>query len=74
MIMRRGAGLGLLNIMLGMAAAVGLSRFISTLLYGVTPLDLSTFVVAAAVVAISLPARRAACVDPAKVLRTPLPS
>src|SRR5579864_2337100 len=77
MIVRRGAGLGLLGVMLGMAAAIGLTRFISTLLYGVTPLDPSTFVVtaagllAAAVVASWLPARRAARVDPAKVLRTP---
>jgi len=77
MIVRRGAGLGLLGVMLGMAAAIGLTRFISTLLYGVTPLDPLTLVVtatgllAAAVVASWLPARRAARVDPAKVLRTP---
>jgi ABC-type antimicrobial peptide transport system permease subunit len=77
MIVRRGAGLGLVGVTLGMAGATGLTRFISTLLYGVTPLDLSTFVLtaagllAAAVLASWLPARRAARVDPANVLRAP---
>jgi predicted permease len=77
MIVRRGAGLGLVGVTLGMAGAAGLTRFISTLLYGVTPLDPSTFVVtatgllAAAVLASWLPARRAARVDPANVLRSP---
>jgi putative ABC transport system permease protein len=77
MIVRRGAGLGLVGVTLGLAGATGLTRFISTLLYGVTPLDLSTFVLTAAgllaatVLASWLPARRAARVDPANVLRAP---
>lgn len=77
MIVRRGTDLALVGVILGLAGAVGLTRFIATVLYVVTPLDPSTFVVtaagllAAAVLASWLPARRAARVDPATVLRAP---
>ncbi len=60
---------------LGLAAATGLSRLMSSLLFGVSPLDPVTFaatpaiLVATAVAASYLPARRAARVDPAETLR-----
>lgn len=59
----------------GVAMAVGLTRWISALLYGVSPVDPLTFaavtvaVAATALVASSLPARRAACMNPVTALR-----
>jgi predicted permease len=59
----------------GLLAAVGLTRFMKTLLFGISPLDPLTFaavplVLAVAVVAATyLPARRAASVDPVEVLK-----
>ena len=59
----------------GVAAAALVSRILSGLLIGVSPLDLPTFVAAAAVVAMSallttwIPARRAAAANPAVELR-----
>ncbi|HSL82300.1 MAG TPA: hypothetical protein VLF66_05955, partial [Thermoanaerobaculia bacterium] len=59
----------------GLAAAVGLTRLMSALLYGVAPLDPATFVaggVGAALLALAaswFPARRAARVDPVETLQ-----
>jgi ABC-type antimicrobial peptide transport system permease subunit len=59
----------------GLAAAAGVGRLLRSLLVGVAPLDPLTLVVAAlalvgaAGLAAFLPARRAALVDPAAVLR-----
>ncbi|MGA7522301.1 MAG: ABC transporter permease [Acidobacteriaceae bacterium] len=61
--------------LIGLASAAFLTEAMSTLLFGISPLDPVTWVtvplilVAAAVIASYLPARRAAAVDPAKVLR-----
>ena len=61
--------------LIGLAAAALLTESMSTLLFGVTPLDPVTWatvpfiLVGAAVLASYLPARRAASVDPANVLR-----
>jgi predicted permease len=72
---RQGALLACLGSILGVASAVGLSRWISSLLFGVTALDLTTYVAsglvvcAAAIVASYLPARRAASVNPVESLR-----
>ncbi|MBO0800528.1 MAG: FtsX-like permease family protein, partial [Blastocatellia bacterium] len=58
----------------GMAAAMGLSRWISSLLFGVTALDPFTYVAsglivsAAALIAIYIPARRALSVNPMESL------
>jgi predicted permease len=66
------AGLGLA---LGIAGALALSRVLSTLLFGVSARDLTTFLFAptvlalVALVACYIPAFRATRVDPAKVLR-----
>jgi ABC-type antimicrobial peptide transport system permease subunit len=65
-------GLGLLA---GLGAALGASRLLRSLLYGVSPLDVGTyvgvaaFVAGVALVASWLPARRAARVDPLVALR-----
>ncbi len=59
----------------GVVAAVGLTRFLQSLLYGVTALDPGTFaastvtLVAVAGVAACLPAYRASRIDPAVVMR-----
>jgi len=67
------AGVG---VVIGLGAAAGLTRLMSSLLYGITPLDPVTYVavplvlVAATVLASYLPARRAASVEPVEALRT----
>jgi ABC-type antimicrobial peptide transport system permease subunit len=59
----------------GLMAAVALTRLMSDLLYGVTPLDMTTFagvtllLFIVAFVASYLPARRAARIDPIGALR-----
>jgi ABC-type antimicrobial peptide transport system permease subunit len=71
----RGMTLSGIGIVIGIAAAVGLTRLMSSLLFGVTPVDVPTFVAAAAFLAIAallasyLPARRAASIDPMQTLR-----
>ena len=67
------AGLGLV---LGSAAAAALTRFLSGMLYEVEPLDVATFtlmpvvLLAVAVVASYLPARRAAAISPLEAMRS----
>src|SRR3954470_8768282 len=63
------------GVVIGLLAAAGLTRFLSSLLFGVQPLDAATFVTTAgvlgvsALVACAAPALRAARVDPAVALR-----
>lgn len=65
----------LAGVMLGLAGAVALTRFMESLLFGITPTDPVTFatvaVLLASVAALAsyLPARRATRVDPVTVLR-----
>jgi predicted permease len=65
----------LLGIAVGLGAALGLTRIISSLLYGVAPNDLRTFIGVpillglAALAASYLPARRTLGVDPLNALR-----
>jgi hypothetical protein len=72
---RQGAVLACLGCILGVGSAIGLSRWISSLLFGVTALDPATYaasgfvVCAAAIVASYLPARRAAAVNPVESLQ-----
>ena len=72
-----GQGLKLIGVgvAVGLAAALALTRFLSSLLYGVSPTDPLTFVGVAlllagvAILATCIPARRAICVDPMFSLR-----
>jgi predicted permease len=74
-IWKRGAAISAVGIGLGVLAALATTRFLSSLLYGVSPLDAGSFAGAAgflggvALLAAYLPARRAAQVDPAITLR-----
>jgi putative ABC transport system permease protein len=64
------------GVVAGVVLAAGLSRFLGSLLYGVRPLDLSTFAAVAlvlsgvALAACALPARRASRVSPMHALRS----
>jgi ABC-type antimicrobial peptide transport system permease subunit len=75
LVLRQGLALAGVGVVVGLAAAVGLTRLMSALLYGVAPLDPATFAaggVAAALLALAaswFPARRAARVDPVETLQ-----
>ncbi len=74
-VLRQGMGLTLLGCAAGMLLAIVLTRVVSSLLYGVTPTDPTTFIVTVlllstvALVSCWLPARRAARIDPMVALR-----
>jgi ABC-type antimicrobial peptide transport system permease subunit len=73
---RKGLLLNSIGAAGGFVLAVGLSRWVASLLFGVTPLDPLTYVAsgavifAAAMAASYIPARRAASVDPMETLRS----
>ena len=75
MIIGQGIKLVLIGVAIGLAGALGLTRFLSGLLYGVQPGDLPTLVavsallIAVALIASYIPARQAAKVDPLVALR-----
>jgi predicted permease len=75
MFVRHGLVLAAIGVVIGLGAAAGLTRLMSTVLYGITPLDPVTYVampvvlMTATVLASYLPARRAASVDPVETLR-----
>jgi predicted permease len=75
LVLGRGARLIASGIVIGLAAAFGLSRFLASMLYGVTAQDPFTFaavslvLLAVAVAACYIPARRATKVDPIIALR-----
>ena len=75
MFVRRGMILSGIGIVSGSVAAAGLTRLMSSLLFGVTPLDAPTYAAAAAFLAGAalcasyIPARRAATIDPMETLR-----
>jgi putative ABC transport system permease protein len=76
MVMRRSLALAAAGIAAGLAASLYLTRFLQSLLFGVKATDLGAFagagvvLLAVALVAGYLPARRAAHIDPAAVLRS----
>jgi putative ABC transport system permease protein len=76
MISRQGVALAAIGILLGLAAAIGVTRFMRGLLYDVSSTDPITLgatcvlLLVVALVASWLPARRAAGVDPSVALRS----
>ena len=64
-----------LGVVIGLGAAVGVTRLMKSLLFGISPLDPVTYtampvvLLVAAALASYLPARRAAMVDPVDTLR-----
>jgi putative ABC transport system permease protein len=75
LVLRQGGRLATLGAIIGLTGAVALMRALERLLFGVAPLDPATFVAGvallagAALLASYFPARRAASLDPAVVLR-----
>ena len=75
MVMRRGMALAGIGVGVGLVAAVLLTRLLTSLLYGVTRFDLPTFALVPALLALvalaacSIPALRAATVNPVVALR-----
>jgi putative ABC transport system permease protein len=75
LVLGQGTRLALVGVLVGVAVALGLTRFMADMLYGVKASDPLTFVVtvvlllAVAVVACYIPARRAMRVDPMVALR-----
>jgi putative ABC transport system permease protein len=74
-LLRHGVLLTLLGVALGLTAAAGMARYLSTMLFGLTALDVSTYVGVAfallvvAALASLVPAHRVTTVDPVIALR-----
>lgn len=75
LVLREGAAMAIIGVLIGMAAAFGLTRLLTKVLYGVSAHDPLTFLSVAillagvALVASYVPARRAMRVDPVVALR-----
>ena len=76
MFVRQGGQVALAGVVVGVLASVALTRYIQTLLFGVERLDVAAFagmsavMLAVALLASYVPARRASRVDPVVALRT----
>jgi len=75
LVLRQSIALAATGLLIGLASAAGATRYLEGLLFGVTPLDPSTFAFVAimfasvAIAASYVPARRATRVDPLDALR-----
>jgi putative ABC transport system permease protein len=75
LVLRHGMGLTFLGVVAGLAASLAVTRFMSGLLYGVSPTDpltlagVALLLACVALLACLLPARRATRVDPLEALR-----
>ena len=75
LVMKEGLRLTLAGVLIGVASAVGVSRLIESMLFGVRPNDAATIaavvaiITAVAAIACGLPAWRASRVDPIVVLK-----
>ena len=75
LVVKQGMRLSLVGVFIGLAAALGVSRVLSSLLFGIRPTDPITYIAVALVLtstmllASYLPARRATKVDPMVALR-----
>jgi predicted permease len=75
-VLREGGTLALVGVITGSAAAAGLTRFMTTFLFGIGPTDATTFASAASLfflltlAACYIPARRAIRIDPMRALRS----
>ena len=75
LVMRRGLTLTAIGLSIGLAGAAASARYLQSMLFGIDPLDLGTFVEAAVAftavttLASYLPARRATAIDPVVALR-----
>ena len=75
LVLKRAMWLAVIGIGIGIAGAVAVTRYMTTLLFGVKPVDAMTFVgvvlvlLAVVFVACFVPARRAAKIDPLEALR-----
>jgi putative ABC transport system permease protein len=75
MIIKQGMSLAVFGVVVGLSGAWGLTRFMQKMLFGVAPTDLLTFsivtvgLLAVALFACYIPARRATKVDPLVALR-----
>ena len=72
---RHGIVLAVTGVVCGLSTAIGVTRLMSSLLFGISPLDPATYfavsvgLIAAAAIASYIPAHRATSVDPVKALR-----
>jgi ABC-type antimicrobial peptide transport system permease subunit len=75
MFLRQGLGLSAVGIAIGLVVALALTRFLSSLLFGIGPTDAVCYIaaivviLAAAALASYLPARRASAIDPMQTLK-----
>jgi len=75
MVLGKGLKMAIIGVGIGLVGALGLTHFLASLLYGVRPADLLTFIVVSVVLtgmtllASYIPARRATKVDPMQALR-----
>ncbi len=75
LVLRRAMLLAVIGVAIGIGGAVAVTRYLTTLLFGVQPIDVITFTVVAlalvvvALIACLVPARRAAKIDPLIALR-----